>query len=815
MTLPSRLTRWSLTGLATIVIVALAGAVIGVLWLFSSLPQTEGRVTIAGLQAPVVIERDRDGIPHIQAATEHDAYLALGFTHAQDRLWQMETTRRLGAGRLAEMIGPSLLGTDKVMRSLGIYRRAEAIYAQAPNEMRAALEAYAAGVNAYLAAHKGALPPEYYLLRLRPEPWRPADSLVWGQLMGLRLAGDWREELTRQALSTRLTAEQIADLLDDRGTGPVTIDEPQHAALESRSALNPSPRTALDPTMIAGLARLLPLDLGPTSASNAWVLAGQRTTSGKPLLANDPHLALEIPNTWYLVRLTAPGLDVSGATAPGVPFHVIGHNKDIAWGLTNTGSDVQDLFIEKLDPSDPSRYLTPSGPQPFITRQDLIQLRGGEPVAITVRETRHGPVISDLLDGPPAGMNSDDVLAFASPGQRGDDQTAEALYKINRAANWQDFTEALRRFHYPQQNVSYADVAGNIGLYVAGHVPVRKSGDGAVPIPGSTGDYDWTGFIPFEDLPHSYNPASGQLINANNRVVRSDYPYALGRRWEEPYRARRIEAMLQEQPRHDLADMMRIQGDSTSLAAQELLRLMMPIVQTLPTPTPLQAEARALLSTWSGDARPDLPQPLIFTAWLRELNRLIYGDELGPDFAHLSWALRPSFITEALTSKPQWCDDITTLSIETCALQVQSAFTIAVEQLAATHGQSPRLWRWGDAHRVTLSHRIIGRLPVLGPWLDVMMATPGDNFTLNRGSSSIGNEADPYGHVHGAGLRAIYDLDDLSRSRFIIAGGQSGNPLSSTYANMVERWRDIIYVSIAAPDGRLQRLLLAPDGAKP
>lgn len=814
MTPPRRLLRWSLAGFAAVFAFVIVAAMIGLLWLFSSLPQTQGRMTIAGLRAPVIVDRDGDGIPHIQAASDHDAYLALGFVHAQDRLWQMEATRRIGAGRLAEILGPFLLGTDKVMRSLGIYRRAETQFAAAPADLRAALEAYASGVNAYLTAHKGALPPEYYLLRFKPEPWRPADSLVWGHLMGLRLAGDWREELLRLALSTRLTAEQISSLLDDRGDGPVTIDQPRRQAQAPSGSRAATPNSNLDPAMLRQLAQLLPLELGPISASNSWLLSGQHTTSGKPLLANDPHLALDIPTTWYLARITAPGLRLSGATAPGVPFHIIGHNGRIAWGLTNTGSDVQDIFIEKIDPADSSRYLTPDGPRPFVIRRDIIRQRGGEPVTITLRESRHGPVISDLLDGPHPGAQADEVLTFASPGLSADNRTAESLYRLNRATDWSQFTAALRLFHYPQQNIAYADTAGNIGLYVAGHVPIRKAGDGAMPAPGWSGDYDWIGFIPFEDLPHSFNPASGRLINANNRVARPDYPYALGRRWEEPYRARRIESMLDGQPKHALSEMMRLQGDNTSLAAQELLRLLLPLLQTLPAPSPTQSDARVLLSRWNGEMRRDLPQPLIFTAWLRELNRRIYGDELGPDFARLSWSLRPAFIAEALTGKPQWCDDITTSAVETCETQVHESFSAAVAQLAASHGQMPQRWRWGDAHQLRLSHRVIGRLPVLGPWLDITIATSGDDFTINRGSTSLRNEAAPYAHVHGASLRVIYDLDDLARSRFMIAGGQSGNRLSSTYANMIERWRDIAYIGIDQPRERAQRLLLSPNGVQ-
>lgn len=811
MSLPRTLTRWSLISLGGIVTAAVVA--IGLIWLCSSLPQTQGRVAVAGLQTPVTIARDKDGIPHIRAESEHDAYFALGFIHAQDRLWQMEATRRVGAGRLAEILGPSLLGTDKFMRTLGLHRRAEAIYAKAPPELRAALDAYADGVNGYLTAHKGALPPEFYLLRLRPEPWKPADSLVWGQLMGLRLAGDWRGELTRAALAAHLTPGQVSALLDDNGDGPVSVEEPQGRSATRHGDAQPISAPKLDPVMLADLVHLLPPWLGPTSASNSWVLAGPRTTSGKPLLANDPHLALEIPSTWYLAQVTAPGLNLSGATAPGVPIHVIGHNDRIAWGITNTGSDVQDLFIETIDPQDAGRYLTPDGSQPFVTRQETIAVRGADTVTITVRETRHGPLISDLSDSRQPGIRDNQVLAFASPGLRDDDGTAEALFRINRAGDWAQFTEALQKFHYPQQNLAYADVDGNIGFYVAGRVPTRKSGDGSLPVPGSTGAYDWTGFIPFDELPHSFNPKSGRLINANNRVIDSDYPYPLGRHWEEPYRAERIAALLERRQRQDIDRMKRMQADDVSLAARQLLQLMLPMAQATRSPTTMQSAALTLLTDWTDDTDVDMPQPLIFTAWLRELNRAIYGDELGPNFARLSWSLRPAFIADVLTSSAAWCDDITTPQVETCEFQVQSAFTTALKQLAAVYGPVPQHWRWGDAHRVTFSHRVFSRVPVIGPWLDLSLATPGDDFTLNRGGTSIRNEAAPFAHVHGASMRAIYDLDDLTNSQFIIAGGQSGNPLSRDYLSMARRWRNVAYVSIDRPKGGFHRLILTPKEA--
>ena len=801
------------TAIAALILTALVATAI---WLHSSLPQRQGRIQIAALHGPVSIARDADGIPSIKARSEHDAYVALGFVHAQDRLWQMEATRRIGAGRLAEVIGPSLLATDKFMRTLGLHRRAEAIFDAAEEGVQQALLAYAEGVNAYIDGHGGALPPEYYLLRFRPEPWRPADSLVWGQLMGLRLAGDWRGELIRLALSRRLTPQQMAQFFDDRSPGPVTIPDARRAdARPDTSVTSPvtSPVTIGDDALHA-LAELLPPLVGPTSASNSWVLSGGRSVSGKPLLANDPHLVLDIPSPWYLARVSAPGLEVSGATAPGVPFHILGHNARIAWGFTNTGSDVQDLFVERLDPADAGRYRTPDGPQPFHSREEIVAVRGAPPVTLIVRETRHGPVISDLLDEKPAGIAADEVLAFASVGLRNDDQTATALYALNRAGDWPQFTAALRRFHYPQQNITYADIDGNVGFYVAGRVPLRKSGDGATPVPGDNGDYDWSGFIPFEDLPHSYNPTQGWLANANNRVVGDSYPYALGRNWEEPYRAERIAQMLSGRPRFDIADMAAMQGDIESRAAVELLPLLLPALRTHTGFNQSGVAARALLDGWDGDMRADMPQPLLFNQWLLDLNHALYADELGPDYSRLARSLRPSFLRQILTRAPQWCDDITTATAENCGDQIVRAFETAVRRLAATYGDDPRRWRWAEAHQAQFSHRIFQRIPLLGDWSTITIATPGDDSTINRGTTSTRDDDAPFAHVHGPVLRAIYDLADLTHSRFIIAGGQSGNILSPFYANMIERWRDLGYL-VLNDDGRETNLLLLVPKGRP
>ncbi len=377
-------------GLAVIILVV-AGA--GTIYLRSSLPVTEGTRALPGLQAPVHITRDAYGIPTVRAANEHDADFALGFLHAQDRLFQMDMMRRYGAGRLSEVFGARTLGIDRTMRTLGLYRAAAAQFAGLSPAVQGALEAYAAGVNAFAQTRRRALPPEYYLLHMTFEPWRPADSLVWGKIMDLALTGNYRGELLRARLLQRLTPDQLAVLYPPYPKGaPVALG---------------AARALYQGLPLERLYGMLPPGVGPQAASNNWVVDGAHSQSGKPLLANDPHLDFAAPGVWYLARIETPGLTLAGVTAPGTPFVIIGHNEHIAWGFTTTGSDVEDLFIERPDPTDPSRYLAPAGPLPFITRQEAIAVRGGAPVTLTVRETRHGPVISDV-----AGAKDGEVLAL-------------------------------------------------------------------------------------------------------------------------------------------------------------------------------------------------------------------------------------------------------------------------------------------------------------------------------------------------------------------------------------------------------------------
>ncbi len=483
-----RLLVWGLrvlAGLVLLLALSLAGAF---LWLRGSLPQTEGTIAIAGLAAPVEVLRDSDGIVTIRAQGEADGARALGYVHAQDRLWQMDFMRRAGAGRLAEVVGPAALPHDRLMRTLGLYRVARTNLEILPPETRVLLNAYAQGVNADLEHPPRAWPLPFHLLAppygYRPEPWRPTDSLVWSRIMALRLAGNWPDEILRARLSQRLSPEQIDFLWPDYPAA-------------ARSTI-PDLAALLDGLPLDRLARETSWIAAESQASNSWVVAGGRTTSGLPILANDPHLSLDAPGQWYLARIETPELTLTGATAPGLPFMVFGHNGRIAWGFTNTHGDVQDFFIEKVVRGDPSRYLTPDGTRAFETRDETIHVAGAESERLTVRSSRHGPIISDVSQRARHAAAPDTVLALAWTALRGDDRTAAAFHGMNRARDWSEFRAALRDFHGPQQNIVYADTTGAIGFMAPARIPIRKRGDGRAPVPGWSGDYDWTGFIPFE-----------------------------------------------------------------------------------------------------------------------------------------------------------------------------------------------------------------------------------------------------------------------------------------------------------------------------
>lgn len=766
--------------LGGLVLLLIAACIGGWLWLRSSLPRTDGVLDTAAVAAPVDVLRDANAVPHIFAVTPEDAYAALGFVHAQDRLWQMETMRRLGAGRLSEIFGRVTVRLDRYSRTLGLYRLAEAQVARLQPDERRLLDAYARGVNAFLREHSGALPPEFVLMRHEPEAWRPADSLVWAKIMAMRLSRNWRTELLRWRMSTTLTDDQISELWpsDDDGA-PITFTDGLRAAarpLNELAANIPDAFTAAD-------------------ASNAWVVSGKRTDTGKPILANDPHLGFDAPILWYLVHVEAPGLSLTGATVPGVPLLILGHNGRIAWGMTTTGGDIEDLFFEKPDPEDPDRYLTPDGAVPYGRRTETIRVRDGEAVTLELRSTGHGPVITDLVaergDGKEGG--SLPVIALASTALHEEDDTARALLGINRASDWPEFVEATRHFGAPQQNIFFADTAGGIGMTSPARLPIRRSGNGLVPASGADAVHEWTGYVPFESLPRTHNPPAGIVVNANNRLVGAGYPYLITRDWDTSWRARRLEEVFARTPRHTIDGAAAMQMDSVSTAARALV----PFLLRAPAPSPRAKAAITLMGDWDFRMRHERPEPLIYAAWARQLMKAIAADELGLHFADYG-RVRPGFLLAALTRNRHWCDDVTTEAAERCDEQIGRALEAALDEIQTRVDTDTTRWRWGALHEADFAHRIFSRIPIVGDLVRMAIATDGGDHTVNRGQTA-GGGARPYRHAHGAGLRAVYDLSDLSRSRFSIATGQSGNPFSPHYRDQIERWRDGGSIPIA-PD---------------
>jgi penicillin amidase len=771
--------RWVLRPLLIVtlpILLILAG---GLYWLSTSLPETAGTRALAGLKAPVEVVRDKDGIPHIFAKSEADAAFALGFVHAQDRLWQMEQTRRFASGRLAEVVGEAALPLDRFARTVGLARLAETALATLDQPARADVDAYTMGVNAYLDQHRGAWPVEFTLLGLAPEPWRPADCLLWGELMGVQLSGHWHAALLRAQLLKRLTPAEVEALWPPYPQGaPTTL--------------------AFDPSLLRGLPleRLAeaatPFD--GQGASNAWVADGAHSASGKPVLANDPHLGFSLPILWYLARVDTPELHLAGATIPGVPLLILGHNDRIAWGMTTTGGDVEDLFIEKLDPDDASRYLTPDGPRAFRTRNEAIAVHGKPSVTITVRETRHGPVISDAVETVAKAAERGTVLALSATWLDPGNRIANALYRMDKARNWDDFAAALKDFNAPEQNVFYADVDGHIGYYAAGSVPIRKAGGGRLPVPGWSGDNDWTGMIPFEALPHGLDPPSGRFVNANNKVTAPGYSYEITRDgWDAPYRAQRIEEILGAMPKATVNAFAVVQADSVSLGARALLPYLTGIAVS-------GDEARAILERmrrWDGTMDRARAEPVVFSAWLRELNRVLFETKLGEEFGSF-YNERPELIATIFQSHPEWCAKPgSEPKPAECTARSVEAFERALVWLNERYGRDPDLWRWGDAHQAQFVDRVIEQIPVVNRVVNRHLPADGGNDTINRGGFAIANERAPFADIHGAGLRAIYDLAELDKSRFMIATGESGNPFSRHFADLVERWRDFDYVQLS------------------
>jgi len=796
MRLVRRLLKWSL---AAVVAVLLAAAGLAFWYVRAVEPQVAGTVTLPGFERPVEIVRDREGVPHIFAASEADALAALGFVHAQDRLWQMEINRRIADGRLAEVVGAPGLETDRFLRTIGIRRAAEAIFGNLEAETRVLLAAYARGVNAYLATRSAPLPPEFQILRApAPEPWSPVDSIAWSLMMALDLGGNLNAELTRLRLAQAgLPMARIGEFLPPY-PGESWPPLPDYLALY-RSLGPQAARTA-------GLIQAFDLGLEGVGSNN-WVVSGTRSETGKPLLANDPHLGLSAPALWYFARMTSPAGTVIGATLPGVPGVVLGRNDHIAWGFTNTGPDVQDLFIEQVDPADPSRYRTPDGWARFDTVREVLRVRGAPDEVLTVRISRHGPVISDGASrGATAGAPGGHALALQWTALSPDNLTVQAFARLNRARNWAEFLAAARHYDAPQQNVVYADVEGNIGFIAAGRVPLRKPENdlkGLFPAPGWDARYDWAGYVPFEELPQEFNPARGFRITANERITPEGYPHHISSEWATPHRADRIAELLGAREKHSLDSFRILQADHRSNAIREMLPLLLEAHRKAEAGRGRAVPERvrdvvAALSSFDGSMTTDRPEPLVATAWVRELTRLVYADELGPELFSAYWDQRQIFMMAVLSARDgaeAWCGNARQAPAGgDCGALVSRALDLALEDLEKRYGADWRNWRWGVAHDARSEHRPFARVGALARFFDVRVPVPGDTYTVNVNRHTIRNTAEPFVSRHAASLRAIYDMADPERSLFIHSTGQSGLPTSRLYRSLAERWAKVEFL---------------------
>ncbi len=778
MRLLTRLVGWGL--LFIVIALALAGGG-GYLWLRRSLPQSSGEITVRGISAPVTITRDRDGVAHISGATETDAMFGLGFVHAQERLWQMEVQRRIGHARLSEVFGETTLRTDRFLRTLGVARAARSALDRLDSETKAILEAYAAGVNAFLATNP-LLPPEFLILGVQPEPWQPIDSLVWAKMMAWDLGGNWSDEVARALLIARVGWED-ADLLMSAYTddGPLIVPEGVATTIPAGrhdSPIQPVTAQAMldlwaETQQTIGLGDLL-------SGSNNWVIGGSRTASGKPLLVNDPHLGNRIPSIWYLAHVQGGRINAIGATFPGLPAVVIGHNERIAWGVTNTAPDVQDLFIERIDAQNYVEYNGQREPVTLIN--EVIKVKGADPITLTVRITRHGPIISDVQSDLP------DNLAFRWTALDDDDMTIRAFLNINRAQNWAEFVAALRDYKAPMQNFVYADIDGNIGYYAPAAVPIRRNGDGRLPVPGWTDEYEWIGYIPFEELPHIYNPPKDYVATANNRVVGDDYPYLISTSWAAPFRAQRIIELIEQGNRFTVDDMRAMLSDVVSVQARELL----PIFRNVTPAGPREATALELLRNWNGAMNGESAAAAVYQGYYFAAIEAIFGDELRDFFTTIYRNRRdmPAMALRAvlLDGRSEWCDDVTTIDTrEDCATILAQALVKGLDAMAAAQGEAdPTRWRWDRVHQAVFPHNPFSQVSALRGLFERRVPNGGDSFTINVAPIRL---TEPYLQYNAPSYRQIIDLSDFNNSRFMHTTGQSGNALSSQYSNLLERWQ--------------------------
>lgn len=742
---------------------------------------------LAGLRQAVTIRRDDRGIPHIEAANELDLFLAQGFTTASDRLWQMDLLRRTARGELSEIFGSGTVDEDKRRRVYGLAAIAKEQVKMLSAPVRRAYEEYARGVNAYIdSLDPKSLPAEFQLLRYSPRPWVPEDSLVIGKLLAESLSSTWMGDIINAAFTDlpdsirRELRSQVSpwDVLlmgsDDVRKGPphLTMDGADSNRLTINTDLH---SLALIKEMTARSLQRAGLYAPDGAASNNWVVSGKHSMSGKPLLANDPHLEPSAPSVWYMIHLEAPGFHVAGVTFPGVPCVLIGHNDHIAWGATNLESDVQDVYSETLDEQDPTLYKTPEGWGKAVVRHERIEVRksfqdtASEPISFDVLVTRHGPVVL-------AKDSKHYALRWTVLEARFLD--LPAFYAINRASNWREFCAALSTYSGPAQNFVYADRKGHIGYFGAGKVPIRRTGDGTLPYDGSTDTGEWSGFIPFDKLPHVYDPPSGIIVTANNRIVGESYSYLLTRNWAPPYRARRILDLLSSVPRLTIDDMSRVQRDTYSICAMHFARNVLKIAgRSEPGSNDERWDDTVrLLTEWNGHVDADSrAAPLVLylrNAFRNRIAAPVIGDDRAKRYGR--W-IGDSFVDSTIADQtPAWLPR----EFKTYLELLKACNKDSREELTRRFGADESQWVWGRLAQVRFVHPL-ATLPLVGQRF-VIPAFPQNGSaqslpTINAGAN--------------VSMRFIADLGDWDRVQMGITLGESSDSSSPYWSDQLADWR--------------------------
>jgi penicillin amidase len=771
----------------------------GVTWYFiyRPLPQLDGSISLPGLKKEVTVERDNWGVPHVRAASLVDAVEAQGYVMAQDRLWQLDLMRRASRGQLSEIVGPLALKSDKQFRTFGFSRAAERDYAAMDKDSRALMEAYARGVNVFLEQHQNNLPLEFSLLKYKPEPWQPTDSLVIAGYMYQTLTDTWERELDRAKVEARVGEERSKELFavdapmdhfvvgdpdvpndgsqasrvdpdeDDDDDDMPTDDVLKASARRAGSVRTPETYADLTSALwpsIAGYLEESQSEIRKGLGSNNWVVSGAHTATGKPLLANDTHLELSIPPIWYEIHLTAPGFNAKGFTLPGAPLIVIGHNDHIAWGFTNNGADVQDLYIEKFNPAVPDEYQVNGKWIKAQILDEVIHVKGQADEQLKVVVTRHGPIVD---------QEGDKVYALRwtalEPGG-----LANTYNWLSKAKNWHEFREIMKNVWGPGQNAVYADVDGNIGYIMATRVPVRKKGHGEVPVPGDTDEYEWTGYIPFEQLPQALNPDSGLIVTANARVVGPNYKPYLTDRWEEPYRTARIYDLLHDKVDLRPIDMLKVETDTYSFPHAFLADQMAAAAKKVQPKDPRAQKLVVALRDWNGIADADSSLVSFVVMSRRAALDLLLEPYLGKDTNLYSWR-STAFLQKILTDRPaKWLPPAYKNYDELLAAVADQAVSMLVEQ---TKSERVNDWQWKELNSLEMLHPI-GREGFLKRLLSIS----------NKPQSGTGYSVRAATKRHGPSMRFIADLANWDDSILLIPAGESGQVGSGHYTDQFSYW---------------------------